>query len=192
MTTDRSEITDALVFAMERGREMISHGGGFGYGVAELFDGDGRLVLIRPFWNTILDKGDEYHATRVIAAVSPSNTADITKMTGMQIGSNSTAVNKGAGTGIAMGTLLAGQAFDASYPQTANLGTNLGWNAIYKTTYAAGTGTSATVQEATLTNGTIGSGSTSSNTQARTVFTAINKGALDTLAITWNTKFLGT
>jgi hypothetical protein len=92
----------------------------------------------------------------------------------MQIGSGSTALAK-AGAGGAMVTFLAGLIFDATYPQTNNLGAGLGVEAVYKTTFPAGTGT-GTVNEATITNGTISTGSTVGNTIGRITPGAITGG----------------
>lgn len=187
---EMSGLRDAFHTALDMARDLKSDVVGLvGYGVVERFDGDGQRNLLVPFANIITDTGDLYYATKMIALVAPSSTASPTALTGMQIGSGSTAVAK-SGAGAAMVTLLAGQAFDASYPQTANLGAGLGVNAVYKTTYAAGTGT-GTVSEATLTNGTIGTSSTTGNTIARVTFTGIVKGSADSLAFTWNNKALG-
>ena len=160
-----------------------------GYGVAERFDGDGKRNLLVPFANLITDTGDLYYAGKAIAAIPPASAAAPTALTGMQAGSGATAAAKN-GAGAAIVTLLAGQAFDATFPSTSNLGAGLGVNAVYKTTYAAGVAT-GTVSEATITNGTIGTASTTGNTISRVTFTGIVKGAADSLAITWNHKFLG-
>lgn len=160
-----------------------------GHVVIELFGPDGELRERVETSNLITDTGDGYYAGKMIAAIAPASAAAPTALTGMQIGSGATAVAK-SGAGAAMVTLLAGQAFDATFPSTTNLGAGLGVNAVYKSTYAAGTGT-GTVTEATLTNGTIGTASTAGNTIARILFTGVVKGAGDSLAITWNNKALG-
>lgn len=187
---DRQLIRDAFDIAMSRARDMGQDRAGIvGYGIIELFGPDGELKLVRPFANLITDYGDLYYAGKAIASIAPASPAAPTALTGMQIGSGSTAVAK-AGAGGAMVTLLAGQAFDATYPNTNNLGAGLGVEAVYKTTYAAGTGT-GTVNEATITNGTIGSSSTAGNTISRILTGAVTKAAGDALAITWRHKLLG-
>ncbi len=160
-----------------------------GFVVIELFGPDGELKERVETSNIITDTGDLYVAGKIIAAIAPASAAAPTAATGMQIGSGSTAVAK-SGAGGAIVTLLAGQAFDATFPSTANLGAGLGVNAVYKTTYAAGTGT-GTVTEATLTNGAIGTASTAGNTIARIIFTGVVKGAADSLSVSWNHKALG-
>ena len=189
MSNDSALFVDAFHAALDAAREMSDGSGIVGYGVASLFDGDGRLRDVTPFSNLITDAGDLYYASKGIVGISPANPTAPTAVTGMQIGSGTTAVAKsGAGGGIV--TFLAGQAFDASFPATANLGAGLGVNMQYKTTYGAGVGTGS-VAEATIVNSTIGTAGPVANTIARVTFTAITKGASDTLAITWNHKFLG-
>lgn len=189
--SDASRMSDTLEIAREMAREVGRDNYGIiGYGTVELWHEDGSLGLVRPFANIITDTGDLYYAQQAIYNVPPANgTGATTKLTGMQIGSGSTAVAK-SGAGGAMVTFLAGIAFDATYPQTNNLGAGLGVEAVYKTTFAAGTGT-GTVNEATLTNGTIGTASNAGNTIGRILTGAITKAAGDALAITWRNKFLG-
>lgn len=80
-------------------------------------DGDGATKLLMPFANLITDAGDLYYATRAIAGVTPAAPADATKMTGMKLGTGTTAAAKN-GAGAALVTYLSGSnvAFDASYP----------------------------------------------------------------------------
>jgi hypothetical protein len=188
---DQAAIRDAFETAMEMARDVGRDRIGIvGYGVIELFAPDGGLLLARPFVNQITDVGDLYYAQQAVAGIPPVNgTGAATKVTGMQIGSGSTAVAK-SGAGGGMVTFLAGQACDATYPQTNNLGAGLGVEAVYKTTYAAGVGT-GTVAEATITNGAIGSTQGASTTLARILTGTITKAAGDSLAITWRHKFLG-
>lgn len=52
--------------------------------------------------------------------------------------------------------------------------------------------TNSAITEAVIVNDSgTNATSTAANSISRIVFTAINKGASDTLAITWNHKFLG-
>lgn len=190
MNSSKNLMRDTLVAAHDMARELGQDRVGMvGYGLVEHRSEDGDLLLLLPFANLITDYGDLYYAGKGIASIPPASPAAPTALTGMQIGSGATAVAK-AGAGGAMVTLLAGQAFDATFPSTSNLGAGLGVNMVYKTTFAAGTGTGS-VQEATITNGTIGVASTAGNTISRVTFTAITKNAGDSLAITWNHKNLG-
>jgi hypothetical protein len=83
--------------------------------------------------------------------------------------------------------------FDATFPSAAAVaGTDTGWNATYKTTWAAGVATNAAITEAAIVNDqATNATTTAANTIARVVFSAVNKGASDSLAITWSHKFLG-
>jgi hypothetical protein len=159
----------------------------------QLFDENGQLKEERRGGNLITDAGDLYYATRAIAGVLPSNTADATKMTGMKLGTGTTAVAK-AGAGGALVTYIgaSNNLFDASFPVIQNLGAGLGVNGQYKTTWAAGDVTNAAITEAVIVNDAATDATTGvANTAHRIVFTAINKGASDTLVITWNALFKG-
>jgi hypothetical protein len=164
-----------------------------GYGYAHLVGGDGRTRLLVPFANLITDAGDLYYAGKAITAIAPASPSAPTAVNGMKLGTVSTAATKAGATSF-IGTYISGSniAFDASYPQTANLGTTLGVNAVYKTTWAAGTATSATINEVTIvTDQATNTGGAAASTISRAVLTTVNKGASDSLAVTWNHKFLG-
>lgn len=185
--------TDAMRDAhdLARGFDKI---GMVGFGVAELLDGDGKRKFILPFANLVTDAGDLYYAQKAITAIAPASASAPTAMSGMKLGTGSTAVAK-SGAGAALVTYKTGSnaAFDATYPQTANLGGGLGVNAVYRTTWAAGTATDAALTEVVICNDS-GTNATSSaaNSASRALFgSAINKGASDSLVVTWNHKFLG-
>lgn len=165
-----------------------------GFGVAVLLGPDGRPKQVVEFRNLITDAGDLYYAQKAIAAIAPASPAAPTAMSGMKLGTGSTAASK-AGAGAALVTYLAGSniAFDATYPQTANLGSGLGVNAVYRCTWGAGVATNGALTELVIVNdaGTNAT-STAGNTAARALFaSAINKTASDSLVVTWNHKFLG-
>lgn len=165
-----------------------------GYGVAELLDGDGQRKRLLPFHNLITDAGDLYIAAKTIAGIAPAAPAAPTAASGMKLGSGTTAVAKN-GAGGALVTYVTGSnvAFDATFPQTVNLGAALGVNAQYRTTWAAGVATNAALAEVVIVNDA-GANATSAAaaTYSRTVFSSpINKAAADTLAVTWNWKTLG-
>jgi hypothetical protein len=159
----------------------------------QLFDEHGKLKEERLVKNLITDAGDLYYAGKAIALGQPANPAAPTIMSGMKLGTGTTAVAK-AGAGAALVTYISGSnnPFDASFPVTQNLGAGLGVNGQYKTTWGAGDVTNAAITEAVIVNdGATDATSTAANTAHRVVFTAINKTASDTLVITWNAKFLG-
>ena len=159
----------------------------------QLFDENGQLKDERRASDLITDAGDLYYAGMAIALVTPVAPAQPTKMTGMKLGTGTTAAAK-AGAGGALVTYITGSnnLFDASFPATQNLGAGLGVNGQYKTTWAAGDVTNSAITEAVIVNdaGTDAT-TTAANTSHRVVFTAINKTASDSLVITWNAKFLG-
>lgn len=167
--------------------------GSVGFGVVEHRDERGLLIDAIPFANLITDAGDLYYAQKMIVGIAPASPSAPTAVSGMKLGTGTTAAAK-SGSGAALVTYITGSnvAFDASYPQTANLGGGLGVNAVYKTTWAAGVATNAAITEAVIVNDA-GTNATSSaaNSIARVVFTAVNKASADTLAITWNHKQLG-
>lgn len=201
---DDRQLAEVLHAGIDLARELPADGLGMkGYGFIELRDESdrvwskvlgrdvGRLKQLVPFANLITDAGDLYYAGMGIALVPPAAPAQPTKASGMQIGSSSASAPAKNGAGSGLGTILAGQAFDATFPSTSNLGAGAGVNMVYKTTYAAGTGTGSVVEATITTTGTLGTASITANTISRVTFTAIPKGAADSLAITWNHKNLG-
>jgi len=191
--TDR-DLYDALHDAMNLAHlSRADKVGIVGYGVAHLWEGDPRdgTKLIVPFGNLITDAGDLYCAGKIITLIAPANAAAPTAANGMKLGTASTAVTK---TDAGLGTYLSASnvAFDASFPATVNLGSTLGVNAQYKTTWGAGIATSATIQEVAIVNDqATNADTTAPNTYSHAVFTLINKAAGDSLAITYNWKALG-
>lgn len=172
---------------------MLDAMGLTGFVIVERFDKWGKLTHREEIHNLITDAGDLYYATRGIAAVVPATPADATKVTGMKLGTGTTAVTKG-GAAAALVTYKTGSnvVFDATYPQIANLGTTLGVNAVYRVTWPAGTATDAALTEAVIVNDAASNlTSSAANTISRVVFSAINKTAPDVLVITWNHKMLG-
>lgn len=159
----------------------------------QLIGPDGNIKDERRADNLITDAGDLYYAGKAIASVAPASPSAPTAMSGMKLGTGTTAAAK-SGAGAALVTYITGSnnPFDASFPATQNLGAGLGVNGQYKTTWAAGDVTNSAITEAVIVNdAATDATSTAANTSHRVVFTAINKTASDTLVITWNAKFLG-
>jgi hypothetical protein len=194
MTSIETVSMRALLAALPQPNGKSDDCGLVGYGVAELFDKDGLLKQRVEFGNLITDAGDLYLAQKAITAIAPASPAAPTAMTGMKLGTGATAVAK-SGAGAALVTYLTGSnlAFDATYPQTANLGAGLGVNAVYRTTWAAGVATNAAITEVVMVNDSATNAtSTAGNTASRALFaSAINKTATDSLVVTWNHKMLG-
>lgn len=167
--------------------------GATGLVVVRLIGPDGKLKSRQVVKNLITEAGDQYHVKRIAAGVAPLSPSDVTTVSGMKLGTGTTAAAKN-GTGAALVTYLTGAhaALDAGYPTTQSLGTGLGWTVTYQTTFGADVGTHAALTEVALVvDGGTDAASSAANTIARVVFTATPKGAADTLAITWAHKQLG-
>lgn len=193
MTIDLPRLNDGFDLALLRERGAADLMAGEGLAIVRLFDAKGRLMFDETIHNLITDAGDLYIAAKVITGIAPANATAPTAMSGMKLGTGTTAVAKnGAGAALVTYKTASNVAFDASYPQTQNLGAGAGVNANYKTTWTAGVATDAALTEAVIVNdAATNATSTAANTISRIVFTAVNKGASDTLAITWSHKFLG-
>jgi hypothetical protein len=190
---DQSYLIDGASVSLTRGRVDSDVIGLKGHYRVELFNAFGRLTFEEEGDNLITDAGDLYIAQKVIVGISPANATAPTAMNGMKLGTGTTAAAK-SGAGGALVTYLTASnvAFDATYPQTTNLGAGLGVTAVYKTTWGAGVATNSAITEAVIVNDqATNATSSAANTISRIVFTAVNKGASDTLAITWSHKFLG-
>lgn len=114
-------------------------------------------------------------------------------VTGMRLGTGVTAVAK-TGAGAAIVTTVSGSqhVLDGGFPTSALSGASR--RITYKVTWAAGEGTSSGLAEVVITNETPLSNvaGTAANTIARALLSpTVNKGASDTLAVTWNTDHLG-
>lgn len=113
-------------------------------------------------------------------------------VTGMRLGTGTTAVAKtGAGAAIVTYKTASHQALDGGFPTSALNGSSR--RIQYKVTWAAGTATDTALTESVITNETPLSNvaGTAADTISRVVFSAINKGALDTLTNTWSHDLLG-
>jgi len=187
-----TDFRDAMVAAHDLVSDKL---GLVGYGVINLYEGDeaeGSKLLV-PFGNLITDAGDLYVAGKIVTAIGTAAPAAPTPANGMKLGTGVTAVAK-SGAGGALVTYLAASnvAFDAAWAQTVNLGAGLGVNAQHKTTWIAGVATNSALREAVIVNDrATDATTTAANTYSRILFTAIDKLAADSLAITWNYKALG-
>lgn len=117
----------------------------------------------------------------------------IGRVTGMRLGTGVTAVAK-TGAGAAIVTTVSGSqhVLDGGFPSSALSGSSR--RITYKVTWAAGEGTSSGLAEVVITNETplTNVAGTAANTIARALLSpTVNKGASDTLAVTWNTDLLG-
>lgn len=175
---------DRLV-ARECGIDLAGLEGHLFYG---LFGPGGELKDCGAVPNIITDTGDEMYAKRG-AAVS------VNLPTGMRYGTGSTAVAKnGAGAAIVTYTSGSHKAIDGSFPTAATKGAGLGWRVQYQTTWGAGVATANSLAEVVITNETplTDVAGTAANTISRALLSpTINKGASDSLVVTWNHDLLG-
>jgi hypothetical protein len=182
-------IADQAAAAMTRERGPASNLVVAGRIVVELFDPDGKLRVRSEQPNIITQIGDQYYGERAAGIGSPPG-----QVTGMKLGTGSTAVAK-TGAGAALVTYLSNshQALAGGYPTSALSGSSLR-DILWQATWAAGKATTASaITEVTLVNDALAdSTSTAANTISRALVTGVaNKGAADTLTITW-THTIGT
>lgn len=126
-----------------------------------VFDAQGKLKDERDISNLVVTDGKEFIASRMVGT-SPS------VMSHMAIGSDNTAAAAGDTT---LGSELGRVALTSS--------TASGAVVTYIATFGAGTGTGA-ITEAGILNA-----SSSGDLLCRTVFSVVNKGANDSMTITW-------
>ena len=127
----------------------------------EIKDKDGKIKDTRELTNLVVSDGLDFIASRMKDATA-------TAMSHMAIGTGSTAAASGDS---ALGTEAARQALTS---------TTVNNNAVsYVASFAAGTGTGA-ITEAGILNANSGG-----TLLGRTVFSVVNKGASDSMTITW-------
>lgn len=126
------------------------------------------------------------------SAFGTSQGLSLGNVTGMRLGTGVTAAAK-TGAGAAIVTYKTGSqiALVGGFPTSALNGSSR--RIQYQALWAAGTATDAALTEAVITNETplTNAAGAASDTISRVVFTAVNKGALDTLTITWSHDLLG-
>lgn len=191
----RAEFEAVLAVAAEMAEELDGSCGMVGYGVIELTDTLTGLVRLRqPFANLITTAGDQYYTRKAIVGIAPAAPSAPTAVTGMKLGTGTTAVAK-SGAGAALVTYKTGSnvAFNTGFPVAAAVsGTDTGWTATYKCTWPAGTATQTGLSEAVIvTDSTTDATSTAANSISRTTFTPFDKASGDALDLTWAHKMLG-
>ena len=192
--TDRNAIRDEVSFALGRCREHRSDIGLKGYvEIAKLRQrrtAAGLEVVsydLIEAENLVTQVGDEYYGERAAGIASPPD-----QVTGMRLGTGTTAAAK-TGAGAAIVTYITGsnQAIEGGFPTSALNGSarRIQWQSIW----AAGDSTNSAITEAVITNENplTNVAGTAANTISRVVFSAVDKGALDTLTVTWSHDLLG-
>ena len=160
---DSLGVEDSLAASVGRGAPLHDGLPVRGRVLVELYGPDGELKESRETENLVVDAGEAHIADQLSA--SPAGSA----MSHMAIGTGGTAPVAG---NTALGAEIDRNAL-TSRTDAANVVTYVG-------NWAAGDGTNASIQEAGIFNA-----ASTGTMLARATFTAINKGASDTLAITW-------
>ena len=129
----------------------------------EVKDKHGKVKDTREVDNLVVDTGLAFIASRM-------KDASATAMTHMELGTGTTAAAAG---NTALETAISGS-------RTALTSTTVTSNAVaYVASFAAGTGTGAVTEAGILNN------SSGGTLLCRTVFSVVNKGASDSMTITW-------
>jgi len=152
--------------------------------IVEIHDKDGNLKERQVFHNLVTDKGDDFAKSAIYTAAYAT--------WGMKLGTATTAASKsGAGSFIAVGDYVSGsaKALDDSTPKqgaAANI-------CQFRRLWAAGEATNSNINRVAIVDNTTDAGEAdATHTYAIAVFSgAINKGASDTLTVTWNVTYLG-
>jgi len=156
----------------------------WGVVVAELRDKDGKLKQRKVVQNLVTAQGDKFAAAAFYTAAYSG--------WGMKLGTATTeAAKSGAGSYVAAGDYVSGsaQALDNSTPK-AGASADI---VQFRRLWAAGEGTNANINRVSIVDNTTDAGEAdATHTFAIAVFSgAINKGASDTLTVTWNVTYLG-
>lgn len=194
MTTDAARLTDFILTEAGYWRPANDGIGIVGWGVAEVWGPDGELKQSVEFWNLVTDVGDTYYASKAIVGISPANAAAPTAVNGMKLGTGTTAVAKnGAGAALVTYAAASNVVFDTAFPTAATKGAGAGARISYKSTWAAGVATVTGLSEVAIVNDqATNATTTAANTIARALLSpVVNKGASDTLTVTWNHDLLG-
>ncbi|HRS13337.1 MAG TPA: hypothetical protein P5242_19880 [Sedimentisphaerales bacterium] len=152
--------------------------------IAELRDKHGNLKQRSVTHNIVTSQGDKFAAAAMYTAAYTG--------WGMKLGTATTAASKsGAGSYIATADYVSGsaKALDDGTPKAGATNDIVQFRRLW----AAGEGTSSNINRVAITDNTTDAGEADeTHTFAISVFSsAINKGASDTLAVTWNVTFLG-
>jgi hypothetical protein len=190
-------IADTLEIALARARGLVDGTGMVGYGVVEVRGADGVLKQVEPFANIVTTAGDQWYAQAAAAAAGGAAASPV-KPNGMRLGTATTTAAKSTtgAASISSGSYVTGSnnLFD-SVPTAAAVGGDTGWEVSYVVTWAAGDATNASINEVALVNDagtdTGAAAAAVANTYARAVVAAINKGASDSVTVTWKHRFLG-
>lgn len=183
---ESNKISDLAVATMGSKRKDEDVVGMQGLGTYCLTDIHGDIKQFGQFYNLITDRGDEFYAKLGIGTAQDA-------VSGMRLGTGTTAVAKN-GAGAAIVTYVTGSAKALDTKAAATKGAALGWRVEYVASWAAGVATATGISEVVITNQAIlgDVAGTAADTISRALLSpTVNKGADDTLTVTWNHDFLG-
>jgi hypothetical protein len=186
--TSRSRLRDSAGASLLRERSVVDRVRFDGWLLVELFGPGGEVKMRFVVPNLITQVGDQYYGERASGIASPP-----AQVTGMRLGTDNTTPSKtGAGAAIVAYVTGSDIAIDSGFPTSALSGSSrrIQW----KTTWAAGVATANGIVECVITNETplTNVAGTAANTISRALLSpSVNKGASDTLAVTWNHDLLG-
>lgn len=155
-----------------------------------LWSEEGDLLVEGASENLLTTYGDEWSIRRLLDATPASG-----PITGMRLGTGTTAPSKsGAGAAIVAYAAGSSRALDGGFPTVAAIGVDVGWRATYRTTYPAGVASVSGLAEAVMTNIAIAdvAGAAGNTTNRGLLSPVVNKGASDTLELTWTISHNGT
>lgn len=187
MTTDRARLRDHLDTAAAYGRPLDDLSVVRGTLHVVLTGPDGEVKLDEIVDNLVTQVGDQWYAERAAGVGS------LGAVTGMQLGTGATATSK-TGAGAAIGTLAAASLVALSGAPASSLNGSAR-RITYSASWAAGVATVNGLAEVALVTQAVGTqtAAPAAATIARALLTpTVNKGALDTLAVTWHHDLAGT
>lgn len=156
--------------------------------VVSLFDKFGRIKHYEEVENLVTQVGDQYYGERAAGIASPP-----AQVTGMRLGTGGATAASKTGAGAAIVTYIAGSnvAISAGYPTSSIPASSrvITW----QSSWAAGIATQVGITEVVITNETplTNVAGVAANTIARAVLATFDKGANDTLNVTWTHSLLG-
>jgi hypothetical protein len=156
--------------------------------IYRLIDRHGNVKQYGHIKNLITDYGDQWAASRT------ANVSVQGAITGMRLGTGTTSPAK-SGAGAAIVTYVSGSArvLDAN-PSLSDQGSGSGHDAVYVVTWPDGVVTQNNISEVVVTNEdpVTNVAGTAGNTIARGLLSpVVNKGADDTLQVTWRNRYNG-
>lgn len=186
--TDASGIADGVQASSAYARPDHSEVSVHGRVLVELFGPDGQLKQSVEAENLVTQVGDQVYGERGSGVATPE------APTGMRLGQGGSTAAAKTGAGAAIVTYVTGsqKAHDATFPQSSLSGSSR--RITYETTWGAGVATANGIDEAVVTNENplTNVAGTAANTMSRVVLSpSVNKGASDTLKITWTHDLLG-